>query len=351
MKRLFLFVLFLLSWGGVSASGHPDAVPVRRADTVAVEPVSAWDKIRVRMPRISGFVQAGYQYSGVSSELFVKRARLSLSGDVVPKFSYKVQFEFCKPRLVDAYLQFRPFRQLGFRAGQFKIPFSLENTEYGLFRFEFIDYPLVLRRLMGFNDVCGLAASGRDIGVSCFGGFFQRGSRSVLRYDFALFNGEGINTHDRNKSKDFVARLILQPWGGLSVSGSYYRGEFGASYVLRERCGFGVCYDRASVVVRGEWIGGVTGWSDTGHNMKSGGWYAMAGWRVPRSLMFTARVDSFVFDCSRRSDTRQNNYTAGLLWSPAKFLRCQFNYTYEDYAPFCDVSGRSVATLLFTGIF
>lgn len=310
---------------------------------------AAWDKIRARLPRVSGFLQAGYKYSDTSSEFFVKRARLSLTGDVVPDFGYKVQFEFCKPRLVDAYLQYAPVPQFGVRAGQFKIPFSLENTEYGLFAFEFIDYPLALRRLMAFDDVCGLASSGRDIGAACFGGFFQRDGRSIVRYDLAVFNGEGINTHDRNKSKDLVARLILRPWDGFSVSGSYYWGEYGPSHSRRERYGAGVCYDRGPFIVRGEWFGGATG-SSAGP-FDSDGWYAMAGWRAPHNLTLTARFDSFVFDCARRSFTQQNNYTAGLLWSPVRYLRCQFNYTYEDYGRFYDTSGRHVATVLFTGIF
>lgn len=346
MKRPLLTVFCLLSCSGVFAGGQSDTIPAGQGAPPAV---SGWDKARPYLPRISGFVQVGYQYSDTSSEFFVKRARLSLAGDVVPKFAYKVQFEFRKPQLIDAYLQYRPFRQLGLQAGQFKIPFSIENTEYGLSKFEFIDYPLALRKLMSFDDVCGLAASGRDIGAVCFGELFRRDGYSVFRYDLAVFNGEGINTHDNNKSKDVAARLMVRPVGGLLLSGSYYRGEYGPSHFLRERYGAGVCYDRGPVVVRGEWLGGSTGASDGPFD--SDGWYAMAGWRAPRNLMFTVRVDSFVFDCDRRSDTRQNNYTAGLLWSPVKFLRCQFNYTYEDCGRFYDISGRNVATVLFTGIF
>ncbi|MCX4282150.1 porin [Alistipes muris] len=347
MKKPLLTFFCLLLCGGLSANGPSRELPAAQSD--AVETPATWDKIRAHLPKISGFLQAGYQYSDTSSEFFVKRARLSLTGDIVPKFDYKIQFEFAKPRLVDAYLQYRPFPQFGLRAGQFKIPFSLENTEYGVSAFEFIDYPLALSRLMAFDEVCGLAASGRDIGAACSGGFFQRNGYSVVRYDLAVFNGEGINTRDRNKSKDFVARLIVQPLAGFVVSGSYYRGEYGSSHFLRERYGAGVCYDRGPFVVRGEWFGGTTGSSEGPFD--SGGWYAMAGWRAPRNLTLTARFDSFVLDCARRSSTRQNNYTAGLLWSPVKYLRCQFNYTYEDYGRFYDISGRHVATVLFTGIF
>lgn len=49
------------------------------------------------------------------------------------------------------------------------------------------------------------------------------------------------------------------------------------------------------------------------------------------------RYDTFL-ENSARSSSRQTNYTAALTWQPVKYLRCQLNYTYEDYAA-RDVSG------------
>ena len=40
-----------------------------------------------------------------------------------------------------------------------------------------------------------------------YGGFFNKKGYSVLSYDLAVFNGEGLNTKDKNKSKDIVARM------------------------------------------------------------------------------------------------------------------------------------------------
>ena len=47
---------------------------------------------------------------------------------------------------------------------------------------------------------------------------------------------------------------------------------------------------------------------------------------------------------------RQTNYTAGILWQPVKYLRCQLDYTYEDYASH-GVSNRNVVAVMFSGIF
>ncbi|MFR8224367.1 MAG: porin [Alistipes shahii] len=61
------------------------------------------------------------------------------------------------------------------------------------------------------------------------------------------------------------------------------------------------------------------------------------------------RYDTFLENYSQ-SDSRQTNYTAGVVWQPVKYLRCQLNYTYEDYASRARVN-RNVVSLMFTGIF
>lgn len=145
--------------------------------------------------------------------------RLNLAGDIAPKLDYRVQIEFASPKIVDAYVRYRPFEQLNFQLGEYKVPFSIENTDYVPLKYEFIEYPMALRRLMGFDDVCGLSATGRDLGAMVYGGFFNKKGYSILSYDLAVFNGEGLNTKDKNKSKDIVARMTLRPARGLQVSG------------------------------------------------------------------------------------------------------------------------------------
>jgi len=354
MKRLLFFAL--LSLGGLASAQASGPRPADASEVRALESrlekleteTSAWQKIAARLPKFSGYVQAGYQYSDQASTFFLKRVRLSLTGDIVPKLDYRIQFEFCKPQLVDAFIQYRPFNSLNIKLGQYKVPFSIENTDYSPAKFEFIDYPLVLQRLMGFSDICGISASGRELGAMLYGGFFKRDGYNVLNYDFGVFNGEGINTRDKNKSKDIAARITVKPVAGLQISGSYYWGEYGASCLKRERYAVGACYDRGPVVVRGEWMGGVTGVPDALRDLDSDGWYVMAGYRVRPNLAPLVRFENFTRDTSDRSANRQNNYTAGLLWVPVKHLRCQLNYTYEDYAASPDCN---VLSVMFTGMF
>lgn len=356
MRPIFILLFLILSSGvwagepaGSPAAGAESTVAELSAQIEALETrTSAWEKILARLPRISGYVQTGYEWSETASTFYIKRVRLNLAGDIAPKLDYRVQIEFCGPKIVDAYIRYRPFEQLNFQLGEYKLPFSIENTEYVPLKYEFIEYPLPLRRLMGFNDVCGLSATGRDMGAMLYGDFFRRRDFSVVSYNLGVFNGEGLNTRDRNKSKDLVARLTLRPLRGLQIAGSYYWGEYGADYLKRIRYGAGVCYDEGPVVLRGEWIGGTTG-LPSGGDLDSDGWYAVAGWRATRTLMPALRYDTFLENASE-SSTRQTNYTAGLLWQPLKYLRCQLNYTYEDYASRA-AANRHVVSLMLSGIF
>lgn len=338
------------------------------AEVAALKAHSAAHTARLdRIPRISGYVQAGYEWSDGSSSFFIKRVRLDLRGDIARKLDYRVQLEFASsPKIVDAYLQYRPFRQLNFKLGEYKIPFTIENTDYVPLKFELIEYPLALQRLMGFAEPIGgryvggamqggetLKDTGRDMGLTLHGSFFPCGERALLSYDVGVFNGAGINLRDNNRSKDVVARLTLRPVRGLTLSGSWYGGEYGADCLERQRVSAGVCYDRGRGVVRGEWIGGRTGYAATEEyaagTFDSSGWYVLGGVRLTPTLMPVVRYDTLLPDTAS-ADSRQTNWTAGILWHPVKYLRCQLNYTYEHYAA-PGMTDRNVVAVMLTGIF
>lgn len=359
MKKSLLPILLLCTvfCGSVQAQTTAPATQEKSLAELTAEvetlkkKTSTWDKIRPYLPKISGFMQFYYNYSEVRDEstFAFKRVRVSLAGDIFKKMDYRLQVELTSPKIVDAYINYKPFDQLKVKVGQFKIPFSIENTDYTPpTKFEFIEYPLALNNLMTLNEKISVngneithKSSGREMGAMLYGGFFKREGYSILNYDLAVFNGAGLNIKDSNKSKDIAARLTIKPTEGLLLSGSYYWSEFGETYLRRVRYGAGACYDKGPVVVRGEWIGGETG------TLESGGWYAMGGYRVLKSLMLVARYDTYKKDV-HISDTRQTNYTAGLVWRPVKYFCCHLNYTYEDFAASKSGNGLSV---MVAGIF
>ena len=277
---------------------------------------AAADRILSRLPRISGYLQLGYEWSDDASTFFVKRARVDFQGDISPKIDYRLQLEFASPKIVDIYLRYKPLEALNVQVGQFKVPFSIENTHYVPLKYEFIEYSMAVCRLMGFTDVCGVNATGRDLGAQLYGGLIDRDGYSILNYNVGVFNGEGINIKDKNKSKDVVARLMVQPLRALSFAGYYYWGEVGTDYARRTRYGGGVCYDDGC-------------------------------WVTPKWLP-AARFEQFD-EVAGRSAARQTNYTAGVTWQPFKHLRCQLNYTYEQYGG--TNPDRNVVKAMLTGIF
>ena len=287
---------------------------------------TAWDKITKALPKISGYAQIRYDYKdgdGGSSTFQLRRVRLTFDGNISPKLDYKLQLELTSPKIVDAYFSYKPLAGLKMRVGQYKVPFSIENTDYGPTKLELIDYPLAISYLVGNSDAADKkdGANGRDIGIKLYGDFFNK----VLSYDLGLFNGAGINCKDNNKSKDVVARLMVRPVDGLVISGSFLWSEGGKDYITRNRWAAGVCYDKGAWMARSEWIGGKTG------SVKSDGMYATAGYRFCKDFMVIARYEQFCFNDDNRKAMTQENYTAGLAWQPVKHFKLQLNYVYEDY--------------------
>ncbi len=335
MKKFILPLLMLFSTSvfAQSAEQEPQNSSAQLEARIAnlEKKSTTWDKIAAHLPSISGYIQTGYKWSEFGGSSFeVKRARLNLKGNIVPKFSYRIQLELTSPKIVDTYLQYSPWTQLNFKLGMFKIPFSIESTGSVPLDLEVIDYAMPLSRLMGYNDVSGLKAAGRDTGLNLFGGFLKRDGYSIINYDFAVLNGQGINVKDKNDSKDFVTRLRITPFKGFTVSGSYYWGEYGEQYEKRERYTAGAAFDRGHLVLRGEWFGGTTGVPDSQAEFDSDGWYMLAGWRIGDKFMPALRYETFTANTTVGSATRQSNIIAGMTWQPIKHFRFQLNYSYED---------------------
>ena len=123
MRKIFTGLFFLLFLG--ARAQEPAAEPSVAELSAEVEALKAktstWDRILARLPEISGYVQTGYEWSESSSTFFIKRVRLNLTGAIAPKLDYRVQIEFASPKIVDAYVRYRPFDQLNFQLGEFKL--------------------------------------------------------------------------------------------------------------------------------------------------------------------------------------------------------------------------------------
>ena len=279
--KAFIITLAAFAFVAISAQGQTQdngtAIQQTQIDSLQIridrleKRVATWDKIKQHF-KISGYIQAGYEWNdahtynseGVStskgaSTFFIKRARLSFDGSAVNhKLDYKLQVDFAgSPKIVDLYMRYRPFNELGIQLGQFLIPLTIENTNYAGMKHEFIQNSLTIQRFvhMSGNDLAGISSSGRSLGGQLYGSFLKKDGYNIINYNLAVLNGNAINGKDNNKSKDFVGRLYIEPVKYLDIAVYYQYGEFvkgTEKYNKLHRYGGGVCYDRPEFFVRGE---------------------------------------------------------------------------------------------------
>ena len=277
--------------------------------------------------RLSGYLQAGFSWdTDAGSTFYIRRARVSLSGDFAKeKFDYRLQVDMAgSPKICDLYVRYKPMNELNVQFGQFKLPFSLENELYGPTTFEFIEYSYLTTYLVRNNNrYDGISATGRDMGLQLYGGFLKRDGYSIINYNIGVYNGAGINNKDNNKSKDFIARLIVKPIEGLSISGSYMYSEVNHNdnaYMKAPRWSVGAIYDVRHWIARTEFAQANFGGNTTN------AFYALAGYHFEKPWTVAARYE-FINDELNTMDNHR--VTLGGVYKPFKFLRLQLNATYE----------------------
>ena len=324
----------------------------------------------LEMPKISGFVQGMYQANLsdkgdlIDNTLRMRRVRLSVDGNLSKTVSYKIQGDFSRsPMLVDAFIKYKPCREFAIQVGQFKTPFTLESPINPV-NLEIFDYGESVQQLVGYKDVCGVGALGRDLGIMATGSLFpvkgEEGIKySIVDYSIGVFNGNGANQLDNNNRKDIVGRLEVHPGlKDLTLSGSYYYGLYKGSsdpsvleegktnfgHGVRNRWTAGAQYNDGKLVLRGEYIAGKTDYQlgyfdgEIGELaiqdcfLKSNGYYGVVGYNFAlgkdksQKLMPVLRYEHFAKDANIEKGGT-NWYTVGLNYWPLKSVNCKLDYS------------------------
>ena len=270
-----------------------------------------------------------FQESGKNDGFDIRRARFDLKGNASPWFSYRLQTDFVgSPKIIDAYGEIKLADYFLITAGQFKIPFSLENLASSS-KLEMIDRSQVVEALVARGkDVIG-NQNGRDIGVQVSGTILKLNNLPLLEYRIGVFNGSGINIVDTaNSAKDIAGRLIFTPIKGLSFGGSIYEGwdkaikpDVPGLSQRRNRIGGEVSYATSLLSLKGEYIYGKDGITNRA------GWYAQAGYFIiPQKLQVLCKYD--VYDPkTTSSDNILTNYVFGGNYFFNNWSRLQAFYT------------------------
>ncbi len=176
--------------------------------------------------RLRGYVQADARFfldddANAGTDQFVmRRVRPIIEGTLFNDFAFRIMPEFggSSTSLQDGYLEWRKWKWLQVRAGQFKVPVSLERLQSGT------DTLFVER---GYPT--GLAPN-RDIGFQ-IGGSVADG---VFEYAAGVFNGirDGASaTGDNDDDKSIAGRIFFHPFKKTDVEALQGFGfGVGASY-------------------------------------------------------------------------------------------------------------------------
>ena len=301
--------------------------------------------------RLSGYLQGGYRWdenSDPSNTFYLHRARLSLTGDIAnDKVDYRLQVDWAgSPKICDLYFRYKPLNGLNLELGQFKIPFSYENENCGPTTVEFIEYSYITTYLARNNArYDGIAATGRDFGFQIYGGFIQREGYNIINYNLGVFNGNGINAKDTNSSKDLIARVVVKPFKGFAVTGSYMYAETnfaGNKYMKSPRWAAGIIYDSRHWVARSEYAEAKFG------NNLTRAFYALGGYHFEKPWSVFARYE-FIADDYRIMD--EQRVQLGAAYKPFKFLRLQSNLSYVMPYMASEGNGSLGFNLLVTAMF
>ncbi len=362
-KSMLVATLVMLSTISVKAQKTIDSLPDYSSETDKLEKIEKIEKIISHLPKISGFLQLGYNldigeniaddHTDINNTFLIRRARFKMDGDITSKIDYCMQIEFVNPKILDLYMRFKPFRQLNVQAGQFKTPFSIENTYYLPKNTELIDAPMAIGKLVQTYD--GIGTTGRNLGVNIYGGFFKKDGFCILNYDLGIYNGNGINLKDIDWFKTIVARINVQPLKDLRISASYLYGgntelewqdTNGITHTeeyLYHRYAIGLSYDKPEgLIVRSEWVGGST------NGIDAQGLYLTLGWHINKKWTCVARCDYYQSNMDIK-ETRLTNFSVGMVWQPIKYIRLQVNYYNQENYNFSKNSNHF--SVLLTGIF
>lgn len=141
----------------------------------------------------------------------VRRVRPAIDGTLFGLVDYKVVPDFAGSQAVlfDAYLDAHPFPWLRLRTGKFKTPLGLERLQS--------DSDLVFME----RALTQALTPTRDVGAALWGDI----AGGIVQYNVGVYNGAGDGANpdvDVNHAKDFVGRLLIQPFkaDGLAELGA-----------------------------------------------------------------------------------------------------------------------------------
>ena len=332
--------------------------------TPAPQEKSTWEKILANMPKISGYLQTGwnwaqdsYDNSHATSSFQAKRLRLIMDGK---KVDFRLQIEAFNGiagstngngqknlQVMDAFATWKVMPEFKIRAGQFYTPLGYENYDISPKTLETVDFSNIVYRMACRNPYeYNFVDYGRDLGVMLMGDLFDSGKGfRYLHYDLALTNGSIPCKDDDNSSKDFYVSATVRPVKFFNIKATYNYGKYkdnskiadGSKYNPMHRFVVGAWYnDPQGIDLRAEY-GLLKSKVDGQKRLDEQGAYVLAGYHAGKWLpmvrwdMYRDKMQNTVNSKGETIQKCSANYNynrilVGVNYQLFKNVTIQFNY-------------------------
>ncbi|MBZ4401918.1 MULTISPECIES: OprO/OprP family phosphate-selective porin [unclassified Myxococcus] len=186
--------------GSVSVRATSEGISLHSADNALLLKLRGYVQLDGR------FFESRADRPGATT-LLIRRARPLLEGTLFSLFDFRLLVDFAAnvPPLWDAYLEFRPRKEVRVRVGRFRPPVGLERNQSGI-------HTLFIERALPTDLV-----PNRDVGVMVHGELKD----GVVSYALGAFNGtaDGASADTNlDDSFDLAARVFAHPFRALGLS-------------------------------------------------------------------------------------------------------------------------------------
>jgi len=368
MKKLLTLAMIAAMCPAMYAA--EDAAPEATPEPMAVaapapQSETTLDKIVANMPKISGYLQTGWNWThnknASSSSFQAKRLRLIMDGKVGEKVDFRLQIEAFNGiagstngngqknlQVMDAFATWKIMPEFKIRAGQFYTPLGYENYDISPATLETVDFSNIVYRMACRNPYeYNLVDYGRDLGVMLMGDIGDSGKGfRYFHYDVALTNGSIPCKDDRNKTKDLYVSATIRPFKHFNVKATFNWGEYNpqalaggtgvgygavtSKYMPMTRFVAGAWYNNPNGLdLRGE-IGIMKSKKDDVQYVDELGAYVLAAYHAGKFLPMV-RWDMYKDKVNKTTGNNYNRLLLGLTYQLFKNVKLQLNWGHFMY--------------------
>ncbi|MCR4603511.1 MAG: porin [Prevotella sp.] len=297
---------------------------------------------------LNGYGMLQYQGSdkenAESNSFNLRLLRMILNGKI-SDFDWRVQVQGSSAvgpgnptvMLVDLYTEWVKHKAFRVKVGQFKRAFTFENPTHPITQ-GWYSYAMVINNLAGFGDRTGEKPSGgRDIGIQFQGDLLKSASgRDLLHYQVGVYNGEGINSKDKDNRKDIIGGLWVMPVEGVRIGAFGWTGSKDG-VGNKNRYALSAEYDKDEYTFRTEYVHSQGMGADASLGDKADGFYAFGIVPVIKSKLH-AKARYNLYRQAKEWGTSKTMYEVGLnyffnkrLQLNAEYARVNERATHESY--------------------